>query len=166
MPRRPALMMFALVLSVIDVAFLSWIHLAYANAAVTYVGLDSIAFKVPSNEPSLTLRQQHWYLDGRPMSDWTEYLKNRESGPVALITLAPQPTYDQFIRSIRDLKKRKICNVAIREGGEQLESAKLASALILCGHGLGDAGFFGTLPEDGPIRIRVGQQPRVAGNGS
>ena len=162
-------MLFVLVLTVADVGLLTWhwLHGTGANATITYAGLDSLSVVVPAKEPALRLEQERWYLDGRPVSDWAEYMRNRgEGGPVALVTLGSQPTYVQFIRSIRDLKKRGICNVAVREGGEIMKSGEMMTipAFVLCGHQLGDAGFGGTLPQDGPIRIPTDQPMPVATN--
>ena len=171
MSRRHILMLFVLVLTVADVGLLTWhwLHGTGANATITYAGLDSLSVVVPAKEPALMLKQQQWYLDGRPMSDWSEYMRNRgQGGPVALVTLAPRPTYAQFIQSVRDLKKRKICNVAMREGGAVMKShdEMQIPAFVLCGHQLGDAGFRRTLPPDGPIRVPTDRPMPMAPNGS
>ena len=55
--------------------------------------------------------------------------------------------YGQWIEAIRDLKRRKICNVAMRDGAPELPM------IVLCGESLGDAGFAGTLPPDKPVRV-------------
>ena len=74
------------------------------------------------------------------------------------VSLSPNQTYGHFIEVIRDLRARKKCNVLIREDGKPLKALAPHpdgsfdswenSAIVLCGHQIGDAGFSGTLPPD------------------
>jgi hypothetical protein len=82
---------------------------------------------------------------------------------LVLITLAPRPIYGNFLQSIRKLRSLKKCNVLVREDGEPIKAQaappdslpdRLAiPALVLCGSAIGDAGFTGTLPPDGVVRL-------------
>lgn len=139
-------------------------HFAY-NATVTYVGLDSTDMLVPVGMRPAKLRGGKWDVDPIPTLNaaMLETHNDARARPIALVSLAPQATYGKAISVFRSLKARKICNVLIRESGrvepnimnfpDGPDRAIAIPALVLCGSSIGDAGFFGVLPADGPIHV-------------
>ncbi|MEP9361212.1 hypothetical protein [Sphingomonas sp. KR3-1] len=163
MPRRSRLIPLACTLAVADVLFLGWRWRqdSLPNADVTYVGLDSSEMIVDADAAALSLQAGHWRLGDRPLADVGEYAKGvAAEGHMPLVTA---PSYGQFLRSVRDLKARKICHILIREGGTIIKAAPTPEvpvwdelsipALLLCGESDSDMGFHGTLPPDGPIHL-------------
>ena len=139
-------------------------YIAY-NAEITYVGLDSIDMIVPVGMRPATLLAAKWDIDPIPTVDANmfETIGSASVKPLALVSLAPHPTYSQAIKVIHDLKARHVCNVLIRESGrlEKItinfpngpDKAIAIPALVLCGESIGDAGFYGVLPADGPTHV-------------
>lgn len=156
----------ALLLVATNAAFFAW-RWRHADrvGTITWVGIDSLGIEVPASQAAARLRegQGNGSGDRGPDSPIAVRARSGRERPLAFITLEPRPTYGHFIEAIRDLKARKNCNVAIREGGKSLRSAiplpddsfemLEVPAFVLCGTQLGDAGFSGTLPPDGPIRL-------------
>jgi hypothetical protein len=157
--RRLFLVMVVMALVTANIIFL-YLPALYKNptATIMFVGLDSTGAFVPTAYPFAEFRQGKWVPD--PTVQAREIVEdmggNKQS--LALISLMPQPTYGHFIQSVRDLKARNICNIAIREGAEPIKSDTplpdgsfeyfSIPALVLCGQSIGDAGFYGELPPD------------------
>lgn len=165
--RRRLLVIVALALLVTDalLLFTSYKrHLAF-NAMVTYVGLDSIDMLVPVGMRPAKLRGGEWDVDPIPTLNaaMLETSNDAHARPISLVSLAPEATYGKAQIALRSLKARKVCNVLIRESGrvepgtinfpDGPERAIRIPALVLCGSSIGDAGFSGVLPADGPIHV-------------
>jgi len=162
---RPYLILLALTLLVADLGFLGWRwHRDTApNAEITYAGLDSAVIVMPAstNEPVLSLRARQWHLDGTPLPDVAAYLRGLAKGH--RLPMVSVPSLGALPGVLRSLKARKACNILIREGGSSFRTGPLATppntemldipALVLCGNPIGDAGFSGILPPDGPIHV-------------
>jgi hypothetical protein len=163
--RRTFLTIAALSLLAGNVAFFGYRHFGGAKATITYVGLDSGGVIVPEDQPGATLKDGKWEPD--PAADPKVKLPIEDMGrtprQLIVVSLAPEGNYGRFIQSIRALRARGICNLAIREGGT---SRKMAAplpggsrdalaipAIIVCGHTIGDNGFTGTLPSDRDVRL-------------
>lgn len=144
-----------------------WFYKRYLepNATITYLGLDSGSFVVPSKQRAAKWRNDDWDVDPAIASGFLheKSASNAERRTTAYITLAPESTFGAALAAIRNLKGRKICNVLIRDAG-QLYRDRVdfpegpdypleIPAIVLCGDADGDAGFSGKLPSDGPIRI-------------
>lgn len=147
-----------------NIAFFTWWQprTASAEAIITHVGIDSLVIEVGKGQPAAILRRNGWNPD--PVSDSRVHLAAvTQTGAPRQITLVSAPSYKQFILSIRDLRARGICHVAILEGGasvlggSQFPSGRDAPTLVLCGNSIGHEGFFGRLAPDTHIRIRLGQ---------
>jgi hypothetical protein len=165
--RRASLGVVIFLLVAANAAFFAWRWRgADAVGTVTWVGIDSLSLEMPASQPAARLKQGRWDSDGKGLR--ASMIPVRTMGgrerAIAFITLGPQPDYAHFIEAIRDLKARRVCNVAVREGGRPWRATiPLADgsfdglevpALVLCGQQLGDAGFSGTLPPNGPIRLQ------------
>ncbi|ATY33778.1 hypothetical protein [Sphingomonas psychrotolerans] len=164
--RRASLSVMVVLLVAANTAFFAWRwHSVDAVGTVTWVGIDSLSIEVPASQPAVRLHQGEWDSNDKGLAasmSPVQTMAGRERA-LAFITLAPQPTYAHFIEAIRDLKARRVCNVAVREGGRPWRATIPlpdgsfdgldVPALVLCGQQLGDAGFSGTLPPDGPIRL-------------
>jgi hypothetical protein len=84
---------------------------------------------------------------------------------MAFVSLGPSPTFGQAIAIFRDLKRRQVCHVLVREGGEATpikvnfgkgpEASLDLPAIVLCGRAYGDAGFSGRLPPDRSIHVNI-----------
>jgi hypothetical protein len=77
-----------------------------------------------------------------------------------VISLGPKPSYGSFIQSIRSLRVRHICHVAIVEGAAVLSQMDTPKGLLeiptiaLCEGPIGDAtSFDGKLPPDALLRL-------------
>jgi hypothetical protein len=163
MSRRAILLLTALGLLTANILFLGWRwhRDTVANAEITYVGLESLNMLMPIAEPTLSLKAGQWQLDGKPLADPAPYLRGLASRK--RMPMVSAPTFGELPGVLRALKARKACNILIREGGSVLKTGRMADppgeemldvqALVLCGNSAGDAGFYGTLPPDGPIRV-------------
>jgi hypothetical protein len=169
--RRRMLAVFVIVLLTIDALFLvaSYKRQSSYSATITHIGLDSTDMLVPISMRPAKLRAGKWDIDPIPTLDANilETVRNLGVKPLALVSLSPQPTYGQAISVIRSLKARRVCNVLIREGGWHEPGALIRfpggpekvlriPPLVLCGSAVGDAGFSGTLPADGPFHFDGG----------
>jgi hypothetical protein len=166
-PRRRVLKIVAATLLAGNIAFLGWrLHeAAMPNAAITYAGLDSLALEVPRNQPAGILRGGKWQPD--PATDArvrvSAETQTRRFLPVVVISLGPKPSYGRFIESVRSLRARHICHVAIMEGaagvpemerGYTPEGFLEIPTILLCGEPIGDAASFdGKLPPDAVMRL-------------
>lgn len=132
------------------------------NAKIIFVGLDSFSALVPASHRFSTKNYNEW----NPTLKESAYIGSDQAGnrrPVGLVSLAPEATYGKFIKSVEDLRARKICNVAIREHGNILNSLVanadgthqivIVPTFILCGRAIGDAGYMDEIPPDEAIRI-------------
>lgn len=165
MSRRALLLLTALGLLTADILFLGWRwhRDTAANAEITYAGLDSavILAPLPLEAPILRLRAGQWHLDEKPLTDVGAYLRGLAT--IQRMPIVSVPSLGELPRVLRTLKAHKGCNILIREGGTVSRTGPLADppnteildmpALVLCGHPVGDAGFSGTLPPDGPIHV-------------
>jgi hypothetical protein len=141
-----------------------WLYARHvgSNATITYAGLDSLNVVVAVHEPAAKLRNGKWDIDPfQPLrlvspATTTGVRKRR----LAFVSLDPYPTFGAAMNVIRDLKRRNICNVLIREAGilegepvnfpHGRDRALSIPALVLCGGSMGDAGFSGKLPPESP----------------
>jgi hypothetical protein len=165
--RRRLLATAVLALAGADALFLITFYKRYLayNATITYVGLDSTDMLVPVSMRSAKLRAGKWDVDPIPTINAAMFETTRDARarPVALVSLAPRSTYVQAISVVRALKARHVCNVLIREGGrlepvtinfpDGPDKALAIPPLVLCGTSIGDAGFYGDLPADGPTHV-------------
>ncbi|HVI99188.1 MAG TPA: hypothetical protein VM657_08990 [Sphingomonas sp.] len=158
MGRRFLLIMIVLALGTGDLLLLKrhWHHRANF-ASVTHVGLDSLFVMVPTSTQAAALHNGRWSPDlaKAAIPSEGEALHKRS---ITLITLEPHPTYGKFLQAIRSLRAQQKCNVLIREGNVLVEGHTKPDqleipALVLCGSAIGDAGFSGTLPPDGVVRL-------------
>lgn len=122
---------------------------------VTHVGLDSFGLPLPAPEWAAAFRKSEQNHGGGEV-DVPAHDMGGHTRSLTLIVLAPTPTYGHFIDAIRDLRARGKCNLMVREGAQptrNLDGAQdwRSMALVLCGRSIGDAGFYGTLPPDGPL---------------
>jgi hypothetical protein len=160
--RRSRLLLLACMLAIADALLLGWRwhRDTAANGLVTYAGLDSITMMVDADVPRLGLRGGSWFLDKAP-ADPAAYAKGLAAeGHMPVVSAS---TYRQFLVAVRDLKARKVCNVLIAEGGQLEKAAPMSKdgdvdtltipAFVLCGRPIGDAGFQGVLPPDGPVHV-------------
>jgi hypothetical protein len=139
-------------------------HFAY-NATITYIGLDSLGMVLPVRTRPAKWVAGKWDIDPAATlnANMSGTFEDTSQRPLALVSLAPQPTYGRAIGIIRALKARHVCNVLIREGGRLdpeiinfpggPDRALEIPAVVLCGNSVGDAGFQGVLPADGPIHV-------------
>jgi len=164
--RRTLLKLVVAALLVANAVFLTW-HFRPAKAQILHIGLDSLMLSVSERQTAAALQNGVWEPSlakaSLPVRGMAGDVKR-----IPLITLAPDPTYGRFIRAVRALKARGICNVLVREGADLGEAASPFSgpppgppppgvldvpAIVLCGSSIGDAGFSGKLPPDGGISI-------------
>ncbi|MGW8191743.1 hypothetical protein [Sphingomonas hankookensis] len=118
---------------------------------VTHAGLDSMAYMIPLDRTASAYRDEHW----KPGLDETRLAPDS----IDYVTLAPGPTYGKFLHVIRDLKRRRRCNVLIHYPGIRIlepeaigvERVFDVPALVLCGRAVGDAGIQEPVPTDGFI---------------
>lgn len=141
------------------------------NAAITYVGLDSLELIVPASTRAAQL------VNGRWDSDLYEGLRSLHgeeatgSAPrrLAFVSLGSRPVFGKAVEVIRALKAQNICHVLIRETGIESparvdfgkghrEPYLALPAIVLCGTAHGDAGFEGTLPIDRLIHVSADEQ--------
>ena len=162
--RRATLIAVAALLLLGNIAFFTWWRppTGPAEAIVTHVGIDSLVVEVGKDQPAAILGRDGWNPD--PVSDARVHLAAvTQTGAPRQITLVSAPSYEQFILSVRDLRARGICHVAILEGGAsvlrgpQFPSGRDAPTLVLCGNSIGHEGFFGRLAPDTHIRIGIRQ---------
>lgn len=163
--RRTILAIAALLVFSGDVTFFGWrlLHSATVDAVITHIGTDSLVFEIPGTQPAALLRRDGWEPD--PANDSKVNLYPSDGSEVTpRVPLITTPTYDQFIRSIRDLRARGICHVAIRESGKlalpgepNYPGGLTVHTLVLCGNAIAHEGFLGTLSPDTHIRLKVTQ---------
>ena len=158
--RRSRLLVFAAALVLADALFLIWRSdrdSVYVN--VTHVGLDSFAVLGPPSRDPATWLNKRWKPPEAEaqmiVEDMT--LKKRL---LTVITFPPHATFGRFLASVRQLKGQKKCNALFLESSSPSTTADSnvppagdVPALVLCGRSIGDAGFYGTLPPDGPLRL-------------
>ncbi|MET3760368.1 hypothetical protein [Sphingomonas sp. UYEF23] len=155
-----------------------WVYerLFRLNAAITYIGLDSVMMNVPASAQASQLRNGKWNIDllKTLQSKFYDPPPGQKRWQVAFVSLGSQSQYGQAIAIIRDLKARQVCHVVVREGatvtpvkidfGNGRETSLDVSPIILCGDAYGDgSGFFGPLPADHAIHVGAGSE---ASNGS
>lgn len=148
-----------------------WVYERYfrLNAAITYIGLDSVMINVPASAQASQFRNGKWNIDPlkATASKFYDPPPGQKRPQVAFVSLGSQFQYRQAIAIIRDLKARQVCHVVVREGatvtpvkidfGKGREASLDVSPIILCGDAYGDAsGFFGPLPVDHAIHIDAG----------
>lgn len=159
--RRTILTTAALALTVID-SWWFYEHFVALNANITYVGLDSLVMGFPAEEHAPRLIGGKWEVDptdlGKAITSDIASAPHQEI--ITLVSIAPEQTLGKAVAVIRDLKSRHFCNVFIKENLEPRAGAStnhdfFIPGFVLCGHSIGDAGFFGTLPVD--RRVHVGQ---------
>ena len=164
-PRRVILAASAFVLLVADGLWFYERFLA-PNATILYIGADSFALTVPMKMRASRLLDGKWDSDPqRFKSVQIEFGIGPQRHSLALVSLEPEGNFGKAVEVLRDLKARHICNVLIREVGRAEgiiinfpcgpDRALTIQAIVLCGNGIGDAGFSGTLPKDGPIHISM-----------
>jgi hypothetical protein len=163
MPRRRFLKILLLALTLGNAVFLvwRWRQDTTLNAAITYVGLDSMEYVIRKSSPALMLEKGQWHANGQRVSDPAAYLRERGvAGNIAVVSLTSRSPFMQLVRSIRDLKARGVCHVMIREGGTPVKSQAPAhegfleaQLLVLCGDQLGDEGEVGTIARDHEIHV-------------
>lgn len=161
--RRTVLLSIAVLAAGCDMIFFGvrW-HNSAQVFAVTYAGIDSLSIIAPASQKPAALQSRQWAprLADAQISTTDAGGAKRE---LSYITLEPRPTYAHFLAAVRDLKTRGKCNIAVREGGRPIQKESIAGerpahdldipALFLCGHSIGDAGFYGILPPDGIVRL-------------
>lgn len=139
-------------------------HATAVNGVITYAGIDSMGEAFPENQAALSLKAGALQPDPGAM-----VTVNRLGGDprqLAVVGLAATPTYGRFIEMIRQLRARRLCNLAIRRERAQgltpfisdrfkagTEGFEYTPWLVLCGGSIGDTGFQGTLPPDSKIHI-------------
>jgi hypothetical protein len=168
MVRRSFLKIVASTLLIGNIAFFAWrVHEAtIPNAAITYAGLDSLFLVAPRSQPAAILLRGKWHPD--PASDGrvrVPIMTTRFGPPkqVVVISLGAKPSYGSFIQSLRSLRVRHICHVAILEGAgiaSEMERGDTPVGLLeiptiaLCEGSIGDAvAFDGKLPPDALLRL-------------
>jgi hypothetical protein len=149
------LILAATLLAAINIFILLWNYWDRADRTyLTFIGLDSLAVVSSPAPVGSALSDGQW----TPAVAQTQILAHDyfdKPMPVAVITLAPRPTYGHFLEVIRNLKAQNLCNVLIVENAQQSEITSPGEveipAFVLCGSSVGDAGFSGTLPKDGTL---------------
>lgn len=155
--RRPLLAFAALALVALD-GWWGYQHFYAPNADLTYAGLDSYGMVLPRSMQGTRLAKGKWDRDPTTVLN-VDYGRGSVPRRVALVSLTSEITFGKAVAVIRDLKKRKICNLLITESSgfnsfmDLPEDQMLASALVLCGEPLGDAGWHGPLPPDRRIHV-------------
>ena len=136
MPRRRTLLIIsAAALLIGNIALFGW--RAYdstrPNAAITYVGIDSLVLSVSPSQKTTVLTKGRWNPD--PRTDESVRLpamtQSGQSLKVVVIRLGPAPNYERLIQSIRSLRAHNICHVGIVEGTGNPELARLAQTTRL-----------------------------------
>lgn len=164
--RRTSLKLVALALLASNAVWFGYRYYGAGETAdITYVGLDSMGMPIPESQPAMMLKDGKWQPD--PAADSKVNVPTLGFGgrprPLTIVSLAPKPTYGRFIKAVRYLRARRICNFALRQDktpdkanmpftDSAIENVA-SSAFVLCGYGFGDAGFSGELPPDGEIRL-------------
>jgi hypothetical protein len=150
------LILAATMLAIGNLFFLLWNYSRRADQAyLTFIGLDSWAVVASPAPVGSALQGGQW----NPALVKTKILAHDWFGkpmPIAVVTLSPRQTYGHFLEVIHNLKAQKLCNVLIVEDAQRSELTTspdevMIPALVLCGYAVGDAGFSGTLPEDGTL---------------
>lgn len=142
-------------LAIGNLFYLAWSFWYRADQTdLTFVGLDSFALWALQAPVGSALQGGQW----NPALATTQTFAQTMLGnpvPVAVVTLAPRPTYGHFLEVVRNLKAQKRCNVLVVENSWQPEMTSpdevIIPAFVLCGYAAGDAGFSGTLPKDGTL---------------
>ena len=164
MPRRRTFLL--VVASSLMIADSAWLFMrpTESNATITYVGFDSLSVTVPARMKAAQLRDGKWDINPfQPLHPSGGDSTGDSVPPLAYVSLAPLRTYGAATDVIRDLKQRQVCNVVIRESGVLSSTVEdfpggrdhglTMDALVLCGRSIGDAGFTGQLPPDGPVSL-------------
>jgi hypothetical protein len=158
--RRRLLLVISGVLGIADAAFL-WHTFKPIYAPITFVGSDSLLVTVPVSKKGATLKNGSWHPALSEAQISAEILPGKEQ-PLTLVTLTHSSPFPNLIEVIKTLRAQGKCNVVIRgsdeEGVPPLQFRPegedlLLPAFVLCGDSIGDAGFHGTLPPDGMVRI-------------
>lgn len=124
--RRSLLVAVCAVLLVADCAFLAMRSAPDAERGVDHIGASPFGFILPEAKPLPWLDGDSWQLDRTPIRDIVAYSRDaaiREGnmsreGPVALVSLGPNPSFGQFLRTVRNLRENGICHVVIREAAK------------------------------------------------
>ena len=131
-----------------------------ANAHVSHVGIGSFSMVFLRPRKGTTFSQGHW---SPALKDALVEMEDmdRSTYQAVLVSLGPKPTYGQLLAAIHDLKARKLCYMLVNEIADRQWLSQAAPSilpddletpgLVLCGASVGDTGFFGTLPPDGPL---------------
>lgn len=134
-------------------------HFVSLNANLTYIGFDSAMMALPEDLPAPILINGKWNVDPAKLqrSIISSIVSIPHEEKVAFVSISPQNNLGQAVAVIRDLKARRICNVFIVENADAKvgDRDSFVPGYMLCGHSIGDAGFFGALPMD--RRIHVGR---------
>ena len=158
--RRQLLLIVAGVLGIGDAVFFSYSQKPI-YAPITYVGMDSLMVYVPVSQTGATLKDGKWQpavSEAQILA--TVMLANKQ--PLTLVTLTSSAPFGNLIEAIKNLKAQGKCNVLIRGSDEVGLPPYLVDprgknliipAIVLCERAMGDAGFHGTLPPDGIVRI-------------
>lgn len=170
--RRTLLIISAAALLVGNIALFGWgaYDSTRPNAAITYVGIDSLVLSVSPSQKTTVLTKGRWNPD--PRTDESVRLpamtQSGQSLKVVVIRLGPALNYERLIQSIRSLRAHNICHVGIVEGAniDSVPAPNVPFAVpapnsfievptfVLCGEAVGDAsGFDGKLPPDALIRL-------------
>ncbi len=165
--RRRVLKIIASILLMANIAFFGWrtYEATIPNAAITYAGLDSVVLFVPRNQPASILLRDKWQRD--PATDTAVQVpaETQTGRPLhfVVISLGPTPSYGSFIQSVRSLRVRHVCHVAILEGAAVFSRMEHSDppdgqlgipTIALCEASIGDAaGFDGKLPPDALLRL-------------
>lgn len=129
---------------------------ASSHASITHMGLDSLVVPVARTSRSAQLVEGRWLPDLNAGEMKVQDMAGQRRR-IWLVSLGRSPTYGQFLVSLRDLKRRRKCNVLVQSDviGSTWPKSKdetLIPAFVLCGHSIGDAGFEGVLPADDAFR--------------
>jgi hypothetical protein len=168
MRRRSAILTTAAAALLIADGFWAYGRYFRPNAAVTYIGLDSVTINVSASARAPQLRHGKWDIDpSRTLqSRFYDPPPGQKRLEIALVSFGPQPQFGQAIAVIRDLKARKVCHIALRDSatvtpvkldfGNGPETSLDVPTIVLCGAAYGDAVVLaGPLPRDRAIHIDV-----------
>ena len=166
MTRRSVILgIFAAILLAID-SRMVYEHYYRVNAALTYIGLDSVVEIVPASLRAAEYHSGSWDSDPTKAlhSRYNEPPAGQPAKPIAFVGLGPRAQFGKAIQIIRDLKARKICHVVIRESGflspvaidfgKGPEKSLAIPVIVLCGYPYGDGSAFdGKLPPDRLLHV-------------
>jgi hypothetical protein len=119
---------------------------------IIHAGIDSLVIGASPTNRVTSFSNGRWTPNLEKAATLTEEMNGRKRR-LWIVDLTSSSTYGDFLDAIRDLKTHRKCNIAMNVGADWVDptGSKISSALVLCGTSIGDAGFTGTLPRDGPI---------------